>query len=177
MKNSCYILALSFMTLVGCRDACTDTECFHGGYCADASCHCPEPFSGISCLDQRVPERITIRKVRLESFPYFNDGESWDQWGNPDVGIRLRAEGKEFASDVVENVAEYQACEYAELEVDISDPEILIRLDVFEWDEVESEHVATMECTLYNEHNGYPASVRVKNNVITAVFYLEYSFE
>lgn len=63
--------------------------CLNGGVCLDGTCDCPTGFTGPSCHERAVPDKIRLTSVIIDRFPGMKDGQEWDGSDGPDIFFRL----------------------------------------------------------------------------------------
>ncbi len=88
-----FLVMASFMflaSLPSCsKDPCEDSMCMNGGVCIDGTCDCPTGFTGPSCNERAVPDKIRMSSVVIDRFPGMKDGQEWDGTDGPDIFFRL----------------------------------------------------------------------------------------
>ena len=70
-------------------DSCDNSLCLNGGVCLNGSCDCPDRFTGPDCSEQKTPDKMEIRTIKVTRFPDLNDGSEWDLTDGPDLYFRL----------------------------------------------------------------------------------------
>jgi hypothetical protein len=55
----------------------------------DGSCDCPERYTGSDCSEQKTPDKMEIRSIKVTNFPENNESTTWDIADGPDLYFRL----------------------------------------------------------------------------------------
>ncbi len=90
-QNFFLLISVGLMlTMASCNsDSCENSLCLNGGVCVDGTCDCPDRFMGPDCSEQRMPDKMEIRSIKVTRFPGFNGSEGWDLTDGPDLYFRL----------------------------------------------------------------------------------------
>jgi len=102
MKNI-WILIFLFVVNFGCgeKNPCEEINCINGGTCFNGGCSCPPMYEGVSCENERTPEKLSVSKIEVLSFPLTANGESWDSITGPDLQLILTdQDGNSFESEI-----------------------------------------------------------------------------
>lgn len=86
------------------KAACTPIPCLNGGTSnANCGCDCPQGFTGNNCATQITPTKILVSKIRVNYFPNYDNGSSWDpllptsSLATPDIFVTI----KDASSNVI----------------------------------------------------------------------------
>lgn len=103
-RPSYFLLIILFpvlLTFSSCpgpsSDPCESFRCSNGGTCEDGVCICACEFTGETCDDVRVPDRMILTRIIYRSIPFFMDSPlnmiPWDDEPSferyPDVYLQI----------------------------------------------------------------------------------------
>lgn len=159
MRKTIFFLLLC--AFYGCKDKCKEISCYNGGTCDDGSCICADHYTGEHCETQVAPERILVQKLTVVKWPTFNNGETWDYNGGPDVRFRIENQGivTYDHEGVKENLANGSSCVF-ECTAEIVSPMAKHTLLLMDDDGGEGmEIIAVIEFEPYSENNKFPETI------------------
>lgn len=181
MKNfalrSAFVLVM-FFAFLGCS---SDDD-------SDSTPTCPAGYTGSSCQIQLTPTKIKITKVVIKTFPLLNpDGDTWDNGedtsgSNPDLFFVLsKIPGGGFYVENNYNIDSFLDDTFVmSTPIQITDINATFSLDLWDYDGgavADSEFIETVYFTIYNDGDGFPASVvTTTSGNLVVEFFLTYEW-
>ncbi|MDO5971038.1 hypothetical protein Q4Q35_14620 [Flavivirga aquimarina] len=195
MKNKFFkptiflVLCLIMLNCSKNSDSCETIVCFNGGTFTDCECDCPEGYTGTDCSEQVTPRSITITKVIVKAFPIQRtNGDNWDfDLLNPinelpDVYITF----ENSVLDVIyDSTTFFQNASIApNLYLEFTPNLKIVNyvngfiVNIYDYDEnSEDDFMASEPFIVYNNFNGFPETLEVKNVSQSLLVGLELTYE
>lgn len=152
------------LTLSSCtEDPCENSLCANGGVCIEGTCDCPQGFTGPSCSEQDMPDRIRLTSVQVTRFPGFNSDMQWDGTDGPDIYFRLYDQDQAIAQPMllVEDADASQDYYFFINVIDMYNVTHQHRIQLLDYDGIDtrSDFLGEINFTPYHSTNGFPETI------------------
>ncbi|WP_303316932.1 hypothetical protein Q4Q34_09015 [Flavivirga abyssicola] len=186
------VLLALFSIILGCSsssDSCETITCLNGGVFTDCECECPEGYTGSNCSTQITPKSITITKATVKAFPIQqSNGDNWDfdlitpNNELPDVYITFQNSNLDVIYDsdtFFENIL-ITGGNYLEFSpnLKIVNYANAFLVNIYDYDPNDADDfMASQGFVIYNEFNGFPETIEVKDVSDSILVELQLNYE
>ena len=185
MKKTLFLFLLSLL-IFSCgkeTDPCEGVTCLNNGFCFNGGCDCPERWEGLDCSNQKTPNSVRVTNVKLNSFPFDNDGISWDVLDRADVYFQIN-EGTQsdgplvFKSISFQNSSPEQMLRWQLITESVNlDPSKRYSIFFYDKDDLSADdYIGGLGFDAYGNNNGFPEVLKLENAAINIELEFQYIY-
>ncbi|HBX50298.1 MAG: hypothetical protein A2275_10445 [Bacteroidetes bacterium RIFOXYA12_FULL_35_11] len=147
-------------------------------FCQKSSKICSLGYTGESCQTQVTPSKIKIDYIKIDSFPTFINGHTWDVSDGPDLFISIYKDSLLIYQSLVNNNAtntrDYYF--YPNPVIEIKDMSANYTVKLFD-DDIDFDHDLMGDLShKYSSTGGFPTSISSTKNGVKIVMNFTYSW-